>query len=794
MNIDTPKKTLATLLLAVLCLLGSSASYAATFTVTSSEDTHDAYPGDGIASDQFAPDSGDCSLRAAIEEANALAGPDTILVPGAVSPVVISLGSLVLSDNGTTVTGDGDLPVIDGVNNPFSSDLFVVSSDSNVIRGLVIQRARRHGVYVTGADNLIGSTDSSRRNHLIGNGLDRDYAAAVALCGESARGNQVVGNYIGLYGNGTSVNGNRNGVLIETAASTNTIGGISAAACNYICASANHGVLIRYSAHNNTIAGNSIGLDITGLYAAGNGGDGILCAEGAYDNTLGGDSVVARNLIAGNDGHGIRLDGWTVTGNTVGANWIGTDVTGRLERGNGLSGVAITGGATWNYVGSLSAEGGNVISGNKADGVHISGERTDYNTVVNNQIGLDERGIAPLGNGVDDGDGVRIDGGARYNTIGGSSLTEANAVSGNLGFGIHLTGVGTSENTISANFVGINIGGSSSVYNLAGVVISGGANNNVIGGVSPGQGNVISGNRGSKFPYGAGVMIMNEGSEYNRVIGNLIGTDYEGTRALRNGSAGVILADGARYNTIGGPTEGERNVISGNGSGEEILGVARGVHIYGSATAYNKVVGNYIGTAPNGETPVLNIGNGVGIYADAHHNQIGGPTPEEGNLIRGNGMHGVYVSGANTRLNSIRHNRIFENDSLGIAVRNGAQDQINRPLLDEANTWAVQGYNAPAGAIVDIYRAAPDSSGRGEGSQVVGSDTANAAGEFYVRIYDVAEGEIVTAVVTDRDGNTSEFAINRTVVLPSDVDDPPDDLPTSFAVTQNYPNPFNPTT
>ena len=54
-----------------------SASLAAVFTVDSPADVVDASPGDGACDDG----SGNCTLRAAIQEANALAGADEITLP-----------------------------------------------------------------------------------------------------------------------------------------------------------------------------------------------------------------------------------------------------------------------------------------------------------------------------------------------------------------------------------------------------------------------------------------------------------------------------------------------------------------------------------------------------------------------------------------------------------------------------------------------------------------------------------------------------------------------------------------
>ena len=72
----TLPKMVLILLIGALLYPGASGR-AATFTVNTTADTVDANPGDGTAADN----SGHCSLRAAIMEANALYGPDMIEVP-----------------------------------------------------------------------------------------------------------------------------------------------------------------------------------------------------------------------------------------------------------------------------------------------------------------------------------------------------------------------------------------------------------------------------------------------------------------------------------------------------------------------------------------------------------------------------------------------------------------------------------------------------------------------------------------------------------------------------------------
>ncbi|HYV66156.1 MAG TPA: CSLREA domain-containing protein, partial [Myxococcales bacterium] len=60
-----------------LILAAPLTARAATFTVNSTADAVDVSPGDGVC----ATADGSCTLRAAIQEANALAGADTVVLP-----------------------------------------------------------------------------------------------------------------------------------------------------------------------------------------------------------------------------------------------------------------------------------------------------------------------------------------------------------------------------------------------------------------------------------------------------------------------------------------------------------------------------------------------------------------------------------------------------------------------------------------------------------------------------------------------------------------------------------------
>jgi hypothetical protein len=456
--------------------------------------------------------------------------------------------------------------------------------------------------------------------------------------------------------------------------------------------------------------------------------------------------------------------------------------------------VLIRDGAHDNQIGDSTDWGGNVISGNFGSGVHLTGSGTANNLLLGNVIGPDIRGYVALGNGLVSGDGVLIDHGAAANTIGGATTGARNIISGNPRYGVHVSGPGCGFNRIEGNYIGLTGPGTSTLSNAAGVVIDSGAHHNTIGGTFGAGGNVISGNRADLFPNGGGVVLRDNGTSFNEVSGNVIGLDAAGARIIANGSGGVLIGDGASHNTIGGDSPGLGNVITGNGYGQFYPGRGGGVHLYGQGTSHNRIQGNSLGYSVNGLSMLGNLGHGIGIFAGASDNQIGGDTPSSGNTIVDSERHGVFIDGPITARNTLRHNLIFSNDSAGIELSSGAQDGLQPPLLLEATEAYVVGVDAPPHGIVDIYVAAPDAYGRGEGRRIVGDATADAGGAFTVFVDGVTEGDMLTALATDLDGNTSAFSLNIIAELLVSVEDPGPLRPIAFALEQNYPNPFNPST
>ncbi len=109
---------------------------AATFIVNNNGDTPDSNTADGLCLDA----NGNCTLRAAVEQANASASDDVITFLPAVTTVVLTIGEIVISNNGSLqINGNGaNVTTIDGgagTNRIFFSSGNVVISRVNLTGG-----------------------------------------------------------------------------------------------------------------------------------------------------------------------------------------------------------------------------------------------------------------------------------------------------------------------------------------------------------------------------------------------------------------------------------------------------------------------------------------------------------------------------------------------------------------------------------------------------------------------------------------------------------------------------------
>jgi hypothetical protein len=226
------------------------------------------------------------------------------------------------------------------------------------------------------------------------------------------------------------------------------------------------------------------------------------------------------------------------------------------------------------------------------------------------------------------------------------------------------------NNTVKGCYLGTDSTGQQAAPNREGIA-SLQTSNNLIGGPTEADRNIISGNRfyGIRVSENDSFHGIETGGHI--IQGNYVGTDVTGTKALPNctetatgatGLSGIhVIGNGVK---IGGPETGAGNLISGNasggisleGSGATIAGTglsmaSLGGHLGGIGTSRNVVSGNagngiavassngviqgnYIGTDISGKIALPN-GN-IGLSIAGTDNLIGGTGLGAGNLISGN--------------------------------------------------------------------------------------------------------------------------------------------------------------
>jgi parallel beta-helix repeat protein len=175
----------------------------------------------------------------------------------------------------------------------------------------------------------------------------------------------------------------------------------------------------------------------------------------------------------------------------------------------------------------------------------------------------------------------------------------------------------------------------------------------------------------------SGLNLLYNYAASNLVQGCYIGLAANGTTAAPNDYEGINIGAGAQANVIGGTNASQRNVISGN--------AGYGITITSTNSNGNVVSGNYIGLDASGTFAVSNNYNGIGIWAGASSNIIGGSNAGAGNVISGNIGYGIYISDSNTTGTVVQGNFIgadargtnaVPNTDMGIGVWNGAADTL----------------------------------------------------------------------------------------------------------------------
>ncbi|MCU1268378.1 MAG: Na-Ca exchanger/integrin-beta4 [Acidobacteria bacterium] len=394
-----------------------------------------------------AADSGAGTLRQAILDSNSNAGTDTIAfnIPG---PGVHTISPV------TALPTLDDPVVIDGYTQPGSSSNTLANGDNAV---LLIELS---GNNIAGMSSVPGLQIMGSNCTVRGLVINRfGFGAGIYINGflQLSSGNVIEGNFIGTDPAGTIRHGNSEGVEIQRS-TNNLIGGTSPAARNVISVN-DYGIRLITGASATTIQGNFIGTNASGTAVLGNDSGGIY-AGGNGSDVIGGTTDGARNVIAGDQNNaGIYVASSGSSGATIQGNLIGTDVTGTIALGN-FFGIWLNFGGN-STIGGLAPGARNVISGNRSDGVRLSGQ-TSNNQIQGNLIGTDITGTKPLGNALN---GIHINESSANNRVGGTVPGQGNTIAFNgrngvlISFGPFATGNSIRRNSIFSNgLMGIDLG------------------------------------------------------------------------------------------------------------------------------------------------------------------------------------------------------------------------------------------------------------------------------------------------------------------------------------------------
>jgi len=300
-------------------LPGNPSTSTTTFTVDTNSDTTDNHIGDCTCSTA----NGKCSLRAAIQEANACTGGQTIVFSQALTitpvkslPVLTDNGTIIDASSQSVTANDVDIPgvILDG-NNCIDNGLIIHGND-NVIRGLTILHFKHNGL-------------------LLENGAQRNTITENVISANGKHG-------VYIHESNTSEN-----TITQNKVGTNPIGNGAAFAGITSWGNGEHGIYVRDGdnnhvtknlASNNGLSGigfeitnkskaleNQIGVDKDGN-ALGNASFGIYVGEATKD------LEIVSNTIA-NSKHGVYIT--TATRVTLEHNKIYSNTT-LTENGGGI--------------------------------------------------------------------------------------------------------------------------------------------------------------------------------------------------------------------------------------------------------------------------------------------------------------------------------------------------------------------------------------------------------------------------------------------------------------------------
>ncbi|MBD3335097.1 MAG: hypothetical protein GF355_06240, partial [Candidatus Eisenbacteria bacterium] len=352
-------------------------------------------------------------------------------------------------------------------NNATGVVIYGTTPSNNIVQNCRIYNNTGNGVEVLSGPihNSIGVDADERRNYIYGNGANGVLFEALEFAdveNDTIAGNVIyenTDNGILFFGGGNPscvtrcvITGNKIGIDEDNAAAGNGLDGVRLRNCspeneitdNLIVHNGHNGINLLESSHQDSVASNYIGIDPDGTVRS-NQYNGIHIQTDA--NMVGPDNVIMHNGAGGTEFNGITLK---------------------------------CGGA---YAPGQNTIWSNTIAANTGSGVMMGGVGTVENVVIQNDIGTDAA-YSDLGNSEY---GVELQGGASLNRVLG------NTIGFNTDYGVTIASA-ADDNDVLGNAIGTDDGGELDLGNGGGILI--GSSDNVIGGTTPGDGNVIGFNSG----------------------------------------------------------------------------------------------------------------------------------------------------------------------------------------------------------------------------------------------------------------------------------------------------------
>ncbi|MBK6589019.1 MAG: right-handed parallel beta-helix repeat-containing protein [Acidobacteria bacterium] len=695
---------------------------------------------DDVCDVDMAQSGNQCSLRAAIQTANAKDGPDEILfnIPGGgvqtISPAsVLPPITEKVTIDGTTQPGYNTRPVVEvrgALSTPtglefapgsdassllgvsilgFSERGILLVSNNNTIKkshigtdstGLTSGQTQAVGVTVRGSGNKIGDTDS-------GNLLVFNEESEIRIEGAGATGNFVRKNVIGSNGNDEVETSAEAGVLITDGASGNTIGGNGEPDQNKIAA-ALAAIEINRGSNDNVVTGNVLAFSEVGVLVL-----------NSSRNRIGGEIVSATN-VEGNQidttKFGVLLDIEADVRRTL-PKWAGQARIFDGERPTAVAGGAGSDNKVFGNVFVVSdpefaeEDSIGVMVGTANDSKIGNGQGSFRNVVLDcSYVGLlvlkgaqrtkiegNFVGLASATVIKPNKTGIRL--------AGSGTEVRNNIISGNTEEGVLINRIDSEDdiptsNIIHNNWIGTDTAGTAQFPNRNGVIVDGRQNTLT--------NNVISGNTL------VGLQIQDN---QNTIENNRIGTNAVGDAANGNGDGGMLVL--SSNNTI------SNNTVSANEGG---IAIARDPERPTILANNNTLRGNTVGTNRAGTAGLGGQIAGIIIANGSQNNVIGGTSAGASNVISGNAQTGIFLQLGESQGavpptdNKIQGNFIGTNISGTAAIPNG-QDGI---VLSTATRTLIGGF----GADMPAARNTISGNGRNGISLVNGANLNRISGNY----------------------------------------------------------------